>query len=414
MIANADGSGEREIAKRSPGDGGFGNLFSGGVAWSADGTKIFSVANKLEDHGRVQSIVEVSIADGSQNYITSQIWYEVQRLALLADGSGLLITAAPKASDYRTRQLWLVPIPGGEPRKVTNDLNDYTSISLNSESSALVSVQEDNAAKIWIAPGGDASRAVELRSVSGKLDGYDGVVWTPDGKILYSSMASGNEDIWIMDADGKNRKQLTTNENPDFWPSVSIDGRYVVYTSERGRGRRSWMMDIDGNNPRELFVGNNPQGAGDWIVFGANAGLMRAPVSGGEHVTIANRGLERLSRCAVSPDGKQLACQTDNQGQPTKLAIIEIEGTSPAQIFDVKLELPARIRWARDGRAVTFVSRTDGQRDIWSQPVAGGEPKRLTNFKADQIFAFDWSPDNTLVISHGTSDSDVVLIRNVK
>jgi len=46
--------------------------------------------------------------------------------------------------------------------------------------------------------------------------------------------------------------------------------------------------------------------------------------------------------------------------------------------------------------------------------MAGGEPKKLTNFQTDQIFAFDWSRDGTLVISHGKSDSDVVLIRNVK
>ena len=414
MVANADGSGERQIATR-PGSEPFGSLFGGGVAWSADGTKILSVANKREDDGRGHSIVEVSIADGSQSYITSQLWYEIQRLALVPDGSGLLVTAAATATDYRSRQLWFVPYPNGEPRKITNDLNDYTSISLTSASNALVSVQEDIAASIWVAPDGDAGRATELRSVSGKLDGYEGAVWTPDNRILYTSMASGNEDIWIMDIDGKNRKQLTTNPDPDFWPSVSIDGRYIVFTSERARGRKAWMMDIDGNNPRELFAGNNPQGAGDWIVYGGgNAGLSKAPVNGGEHVKIDNRGQQRMRSCVVSPDAKRIACQTDNPGQPSKLAVLELEGTAPGQVFDVKLELPARLRWARDGRAITYVSRKDGERDIWSQPISGGEPKRLTNFKAPQIFSFDWSPDNNLVVSYGKADSDVVLIRDTK
>jgi Tol biopolymer transport system component len=413
MIANADGSGEREVAVRTGGET-FGSMFGGGVAWSADGTKILSAASRREGDSRGSSIVEVSIEDGTQNYITSQVWYEIQRLALVPDGSGMVITAAVSAADYRSRQLWYVPYPGGEPRKITNDLNDYTSISLSSESNALVSVQEDVAASIWIAPDGDASRATELRSVSGKLDGYEGVVWTPDNRILYTSMASGNEDIWIMDADGKNRKQLTTSENPDFWPSVSVDGRYIVFTSERGRSRKAWMMDIDGNNPRELFVGNNPQGAGDWIVYGGNAGLAKAPVNGGEHVKIDSRGQQRMRSCVVSPDAKRIACQTDNLGEPAKLAVLEIDGTAPARVFDVKLELPARLRWARDGRAVTFVSRKDGERDIWSQPIDGGEPKRLTNFKSDQIFSFDWSIDNRLVISHGKEVSDVVLIRNTK
>jgi len=76
--------------------------------------------------------------------------------------------------------------------------------------------------------------------------------------------------------------------------------------------------------------------------------------------------------------------------------------------------MPARIRWAPDGRAVTYLSAQNGISDIWSQPIDGGKPKRLTNFKADTIFSFDWSRDNKLVISHGISASDVVLIRNAK
>ncbi|MCA1590267.1 MAG: hypothetical protein LC734_07715, partial [Acidobacteria bacterium] len=75
---------------------------------------------------------------------------------------------------------------------------------------------------------------------------------------------------------------------------------------------------------------------------------------------------------------------------------------------------PSRIRWTPDGRSITYVSRIDGLTDIWSQPLEAGEPKRLTNFKADAIFSFNWSRDNKLVISHGTSTSDVVMIRNTK
>ena len=78
------------------------------------------------------------------------------------------------------------------------------------------------------------------------------------------------------------------------------------------------------------------------------------------------------------------------------------------------MALPAHIRLTPDGRAVTCVSVVDGLADIWSQPIAGGEPKKITNFRADEIFSFSWSPTNNLAISHGTSTSDVVLIRNVE
>ncbi len=89
-------------------------------------------------------------------------------------------------------------------------------------------------------------------------------------------------------------------------------------------------------------------------------------------------------------------------------------GVRPSKFSTLNLTLPARMRWTPDGRAVTYIGRQDGQADIWSQPIDGGEPKRITNFKADDIFSFDWSRDNKLAISHGTSESDVVLIRNAK
>ena len=94
------------------------------------------------------------------------------------------------------------------------------------------------------------------------------------------------------------------------------------------------------------------------------------------------------------------------------MAVLPIDGASPAKIFDVEFQLPARMRWTPDGRAVSYIARQNGLADIWSQPIDGSEPKRLTNFKADDIFSFDWSRDNKLVISHGTSTSDVVLMRN--
>ena len=69
-----------------------------------------------------------------------------------------------------------------------------------------------------------------------------------------------------MDADGKNRKQLTTAETVDYNPSISTDGRYVVFTSERTGAPDGWRMDIDGGNPKKLSDrGGDPKPAtGGW------------------------------------------------------------------------------------------------------------------------------------------------------
>jgi Tol biopolymer transport system component len=133
-------------------------------------------------------------------------------------------------------------------------------------------------------------------------------------------------------------------------------------------------------------------------------------MDGGEPVKIG----EGMRWAVVSPDGKLIACSFETPGSPPKLAVVPIEGGSPIKVFDAQLVQPAKIRWTPDGRALTYVASRNGISDIWSQPIDGGAPKKLTDFKADHIFSFDWSRNNKLLISHGTSVSDVVLIRNVK
>ena len=74
-----------------------------------------------------------------------------------------------------------------------------------------------------------------------------------------------------------------------------------------------------------------------------------------------------------------------------------------------------RFRWAADGKSILYSRNESGVDNIWSVPLAGGAPRKITNFDTDQIiFAFDVSPDNRLVISRGNWISDVVLIKNVR
>ena len=83
-------------------------------------------------------------------------------------------------------------------------------------------------------------------------------------------------------------------------------------------------------------------------------------------------------------------------------------------MFDVKLRLPAEIHWTPDGQNITYVSGENGIFDIWGQSLYGGEPKKLSNFNAEEVFSFAWTQDNKLVISQGNRYSDVFLIKNIK
>ena len=78
-------------------------------------------------------------------------------------------------------------------------------------------------------------------------------VFSPDGKqIAFEFNTGGNLDIYLMDADGKNRHRITTNPADDGQPTFSPDGKYIAFVSRRDDNYELYMMDADGSNQRRL------------------------------------------------------------------------------------------------------------------------------------------------------------------
>lgn len=68
-----------------------------------------------------------------------------------------------------------------------------------------------------------------------------------------------------------------------------------------------------------------------------------------------------------------------------------------------------------DGRALAYVDTQGGVSNIFAQPLDGGKPKQLTDFKQERIFSFAYSHDGRqLALSRGTINNDVMLIGNFK
>ena len=78
--------------------------------------------------------------------------------------------------------------------------------------------------------------------------------WSPDGKtIAFDSDRDGDREIYVMDADGANVRQLTSNDRFDGVPTWSPDGSYIAFQSDRdGEGQEIYMMRADGTNVQRL------------------------------------------------------------------------------------------------------------------------------------------------------------------
>ena len=64
---------------------------------------------------------------------------------------------------------------------------------------------------------------------------------------------------------------------------------------------------------------------------------------------------------------------------------------------------------------MVYINTLGGVSNLWSQPLAGGTPRQITNFKSDRILTFAYSPDGRqLAFARGSHTSDAVLISEAK
>jgi Tol biopolymer transport system component/DNA-binding winged helix-turn-helix (wHTH) protein len=410
IIANADGGGEQKlVTHRSP-------EVCGWPSWSPDGKTIAYTLGNFDSNDMTVFLVRVS--DGGFNPLTSKRWFRAGRMVWLADGSGLLILAT--AGNGNFHQIWQLSFPAGDARLLTNNLNNYVDLSLTDDSSTLAAVQFGEQGNIWVTPAGDITRARQITSGAGLIEGAGGISWTPDGRIVYSSRTSDGRDIWIIDADGKNQKQLTLNRRINNQPAVSPDGRHIFFLSDRTGVPHIWRMDLDGGNQSQSTNGAGEQSPscspdGRWVlymtVFGEPS-IWKVPADGGQPVQLSDKLLRYPS---VSPDGQQVACLfSENDNAPPRLAIVPFEGGQPLKTFDVGANY-SKLYWMPDGRAITYVDTRNGVSNVVVQSLDGGAPKPLTDFKSDIIFAWELSRDGKqLVLSRGIETRDVIIISNFR
>lgn len=399
MLANSDGSSERLLVIEShPND-------IDAPIWSPDDKAIICAYGNSSGGGQNVRIVEIRIADSTKRELSSERFFHINKLAWLPLKSGLIISGRKNDQDHN--QLWRLSIPRLELRQMTDASNSYLDLSVTAHGDRAAATQATRIGDIRV---GSSREPRKLKKIT---EAHDKFCWSPSGSIVYASTASGNKDLWIMQPDGTEQRQLTVSAGWNGMPVVTPDNRYIVFSSNRTGARQIWRMNIDGTNQIRLTSGASADSPaispdGQWVFYNTTDDwrLWKVSINGGEQSRLTDYF---ASHPAVSPDGKMLACAGRKESK-RELMILPIDGGAPLKEFALTGWI-SRIEWAFDRRALIYGAGQDGATSIFRQPLDGSEPETIVDLDEDELFDFGYSPDGQyLAISRGAWLHDIFLI----
>jgi uncharacterized repeat protein (TIGR01451 family) len=199
--------------------------------------------------------------------------------------------------------------------------------------------------------------------------------WSPDGtKIVFDATVAGNDDIYVMNADGSGLKRLTYTAAVDENASWSPDGTHIVFDSNRDQGfYEIYRMNADGSGVTRLTdVGSDlmpaysPDGSkiafttnrdGNWEIYSMNA-------DGSQPTDLTNNPADDFYPPSWSPDGTKIAFSTNRDGN-WEIYTMNTDGSAQTNLtHDAAKDIePA---WSPDGSQIAFTSdRVGGQLDVY-------------------------------------------------
>lgn len=315
----------------------------GKPAFSPDGTTVAFIRKNLS--GGIRQIFLKPVDGGEARHVPLEVdWPEW--LGWLPDGSALLAVGVQEGDT----SLWRVPVDGRPATRVGVG-DDPKGFAIDPSGARLVYEKRSSPnSDIWRVSGPKA----EVRSEPARLIASTRLDWdpeySPDGrKIVFTSMRSGGNAVWVCGHDGANASRLTP-EGITSGPTWSPDGKSILYMSRRDGQNEVYVADATGGWERCLTQNPANDGApvfskeGRWILFTSDRNgesrVWKIPVEGGEAIPL-------------TPPGGRVGRETD------------------------------------DGRYLIYVKQALSYRiaDLYRMPIEGGEEELILE---GQTSGFNW------------------------
>jgi serine/threonine protein kinase len=395
----------------------------GVVAWSPDGSQI-----ALAYSYKFGALSVIQLAD----VVTAKLQpfarfndRNLEELVWAPSGRGLVTSYEPNATPPPEHlQIGFVADPAGELRHITKDTNNYRTLTLSADGKTLAAVQQKPAQTLYVMPAGGFTGSPPAAAAAQDKDSYF-FAWAANGGVYFD--ARGN--LERVSLDGSNRTMLLANsEGQAFKPRACPAGNYIVFV-RHGRLDSSksniWRVDADGTNPKQLSHGAAEVGPfctqdGRWIYFSdvVTRRVMRVSIDGGDAAPAPGAELPiSAPGIALSRDGRFLAYMALKGGRSgeLKIALVDLtaDATSQTRLLNSDPRIMAMNQFAPDSKSVVYIIRENGAENLWIQPLDGSPGHAITNFQSDTIQNFEFSPDGkSLGILRSHTESDVVVLHD--
>lgn len=184
-----------------------------------------------------------------------------------------------------------------------------------------------------------------------------------NGKIAFTSMRDGNQEIYVMNADGSDQRNLTNDEAHDRNPAWSPDGSKIAFSRlEPSKSDDILTMNSDGSGVTQLTNNHVDDRWPSW-----------------------------------SPDGQEIAF-TSNRDGDYEIFVMKADGTEVTQLTK-NTTFDACPKWSPDGSKIVFHTCSETRCDIFMMNADGSNIAKLLT--EDGGYLPDWSPDGSRIAFDG-------------
>jgi Tol biopolymer transport system component/C-terminal processing protease CtpA/Prc len=327
--------------------------------WSPDGRSLAFVSTRTGNG----DVYLFTVATGEMRRLTWDDEPEVVD-AWSRDGKWIYFSS-PSRDISNMNDVYRVRPEGGTPVEVSADryVNEYFAAPspdgkiVAMTARGVVSAQwwrhghsHIDQSEIWLLRDG-----IYRRAGSGTEEGKEAwPLWSPDGRRLwFMSDRGGAENLWSEEI-GDNGPGTATavtrfTDGRVLWPSISWDGRFIVFERDLG----IWQLDTASGATSQIPITLEGSPAG--------LGLDRRDVG------------EEIEELALSPDGKKVAFMAHGE----IFAASAEDGGRATRVTRTPAAVEYQVAWAPDSRRLVYVSERDGGHKLWLYDFATGKERLL-------------------------------------